>query len=144
MTSGYASSPPEQARVDTNGLLRLLLDDNPDQSPRTHQWFDGPHEQLPRLVVAASTISEVVFTLGGPRLKYVRDEILVALDRILEMPVEFDEPSVIRTAIELYRTVHDDWDDCLVAAYALERSGGVVFSFDRGLDRIPGITRIEP
>lgn len=144
MTSGFETSHADVAQVDTNGILRPLLDDDPDQSPRTHIWFELPPDQRPRLVVAASTLSEVIFVLAGQRLKFTRNEIVVALERIMEMPIEFDDAAVVNRAIELYRTVHDDWDDCFVAAYALEHNDGVVFSFDAGFDRIPGVTRIEP
>jgi predicted nucleic acid-binding protein len=77
-------------------------------------------------------------------MRLPRERVVRYLDIILEMPFEFDEPAVIARAIEFYRTVHDDWDDCLVAAYALEYNDGVVFSFDHGFDHIPGVTRIEP
>ncbi len=144
MTSGFETSVADVAQVDTNGILRPLLQDHAEQSPRVIAWFDLPREERPRLRVAPSTLSEVVFVLTGARMKLPRERVVQYLDIVMEMPFEFDNAAVVARAMELYRTVHDDWDDCLVAAYALEYNDGVVFSFDAGFDRIPGITRIEP
>lgn len=66
------------------------------------------------------------------------------ISELLAGPFEVPDHKVIALAARFFREVHDDWDDCLLAAFAIEEDDGSVISFDRGLDRIPGIRRIEP
>lgn len=134
MTSGY---------IDTNILLRVLIDDVPRRAAAARDWFAGiPPDSRPR--VAAATASEVVFVLTGPRIARDRERTVSLVRTMLRFPVDFDDRDVLLRVLDLYARVHPDWDDCLVAAYALERTDGIVHSFGRSLDRIPGVTRIEP
>jgi predicted nucleic acid-binding protein len=98
----------------------------------------------PALDVASSTVSETIFVLRGKNYEFDRVRIVAFLEGLLALPVRIVERPIIERAVGLYRDVHSDWDDCLLAACALERSNGRLVSFDRGLDRIPGLTRIEP
>lgn len=118
--------PPEQAAA-TERLLR-----------------DAEAGRIPRPLVASSTMSEAVFVLSGKVYSYTRIAIGSFIELLAAAPLRFEERSIIDRALGIYRSVHDDWDDCLLAAYAIERAGGRLASFDRGLDRIPGLTRIDP
>ena len=46
-------------------------------------------------------------------------------------------------ALQLYATQHIDWSDALIAAEALAE-GLAVYSYDRDLDSVSGLQRIEP
>lgn len=89
-------------------------------------------------------MSEAVFVLKGRTYSFTRSDIVAFLESLNGLPVRIADRAVITRAVALYRDIHDDWDDCLVAAYALEQGDGTIISFDRGLDRIPGLTRIDP
>lgn len=135
---------PEPAFIDTNVLLRLLLDDDPIQSPPARDYVRQATAERPLPIVAATTVSELVYVLRGQRLAFDRGRAANAVVGVLELGVTVQDREVIATAAELLRSIHDDWDDCMVAAYAIERAGGRLVSFDRGLGRIPGLQRQEP
>jgi predicted nucleic acid-binding protein len=46
-------------------------------------------------------------------------------------------------ALQFYATQHIDWSDALIAAEALVE-GLAVYSYDRDLDSVSGLQRIEP
>ncbi|MEX0784479.1 MAG: PIN domain-containing protein [Dehalococcoidia bacterium] len=130
--------------VDTNVLLRYFLRDHPEQFQAARLTIENITDPSDYLRVSPSTISEYVFVALGPLYKRTRAEIAESVAAILGGPFDVTERETVGQAVALYRDVHDDWDDCLLAAYALEQGDGSVVSFDRGLDRIPGLTRVEP
>ncbi|HET7737927.1 MAG TPA: PIN domain-containing protein [Tepidiformaceae bacterium] len=134
-----------QTVVDTNFLLRLVLGDIPAQTRAAVAHLSDLRLRGREAYVAAATISEVVFVLRGQVYRRTREQISHALNEILWISAfAVGDAQVVRRAVTLYRDHHDDWDDCLVAAYALEHAGGRVASFDKGLDGIPGLTRAAP
>jgi predicted nucleic acid-binding protein len=58
-------------------------------------------------------------------------------------PVQAAEETVLLRAVELYETARVHFAEAYLVAMA-ERSDGLVASFDRDLDRIDGVTRVEP
>ncbi len=134
----------EPEYVDTNVLVRLLMDDDPVQSPAARAYFRAAASGKARPFISASTISELVYVLGGPRLRFERARLAEAVEAVLDLDAVVSDRSVVARACALLRTAHPDWDDCLLAAYAIERAEGRLVSFDRGLDRIPGLRREAP
>jgi predicted nucleic acid-binding protein len=135
----------EQAFVDTNVLLRYFLKDVPEQSEAAIAFVASSRQPGGvRLAVSPTTISEVIFVARGPHYRLDRASLVEVVGALLNGPLTLLDRSVVARAHALYRDVHDDWDDCLLAAYAIERTEGRLVSFDRGLDRIPGLTRTEP
>ncbi|MGK2966351.1 MAG: PIN domain-containing protein [Tepidiformaceae bacterium] len=128
--------------VDTNVLVRYLTDDHEGHSRAARAMLMDPGEEL---IVTAATMSEVVFVLRGSIYGFGRLEISSALFALLNLPsLSFPERTILTAAAHLYRDHHNNWNDCLVAAYAFEHAGGRVASFDKGLDAIPGLTRAAP
>lgn len=130
--------------VDTNVLLRLLLADHPSHSPAAVALLREARARELDLAITPSTISECVYVLGGARLGFTRMEVAAAIEAVLALPATLEDRDLVNLALDLFRTVHNDWDDCLVAAYALRRAHGRLVSFDKGLERIPGVVRLEP
>lgn len=131
--------------LDTNILLRIATKLPTDQAAATEQLLrDAQSGRIAPPLIAVSTLSEAVLVLLGRTYRVTRSGVAAFIEALLAAPLRFPERAVIERALDLYRDVHNDWDDCLLAAYALERSAGRLASFDRGLDRIPGLTRIEP
>lgn len=131
--------------VDTNVLLRAATRTPADQTAAVENLLrEAAAGVVPALHVAASTVSETVFVLRGKVYTFDRSRIVTFLEALLMLPLRIADRAVIQRAMTIYRDHHDDWDDCLLAAYALERGDGSVISFDRGLDRIPGLRRLEP
>ena len=128
------------AFVDTNVLIRHLTGDPPDQAARaTRLLSEADRLLLPDLIVA-----ETVYVLESfyevPRARVA--ELVRAIVAFPGIGVA-DEPLLLR-ALEVYE-VHrlDVADACLIAQ--AEASGvNAVVSFDKRIERVPAVRRVEP
>jgi len=130
--------------VDSNVLIRLARRDDPVQTEQSERHVRTAVATGVEMRVASPTVSEFVYVLSGPAMGYKRNEVAEAVRKLLLLPFLIEDEDVMERALTLYREHHPDWDDCVVSAYALEKAGGRLLSFDRGLRRIPGLQRLEP
>ncbi len=130
--------------ADTNVLLRLILNDSPGKTSAVQDFLAVPESVRGAVELHTTTVSEFVYVLGSSHQGFARAAIARALEVVLALPFRIVEPEVIRVALDFYRSVHSDWDDCVVAAYAVHRTAGRLLSYDRDLRRIPGLDRFEP
>lgn len=125
--------------LDTNVLVRHLTGTPRDQAERATAFLrDADRLDLPALVVA-----ELVYVLESV-YEQARPQVAVLVRAVLAHPpiVAGDEDALLR-AVELYETYRVHFAEAYLAACA-ERGDGRVASFDRDLDRIPSIARVEP
>jgi predicted nucleic acid-binding protein len=132
--------------LDTNVVLRHLLNDHPDHSPRARSLIRAIEDGRETAWTTDLAIAEVVFVLDSPRFfgtprATIRDLLLP----LIELPgIKLPNKRLYRRVFELYTTRSIDFIDCYHAALAESRRRTEVWSFDRDFDRVPGITRIEP
>ena len=128
------------AFLDSNVLVRHLTGDPPDQARRATEFLrSGEHLVLVDLVVA-----EVVYVLESV-YEVERDRVAELLRAIIGFPAlaVVDEVLLLR-ALEIYEQHRIHFAESYLAACA-ELSGiGVVASFDRDIDRVTSIRRLEP
>ncbi len=130
------------AYVDTNIILRFLLRDHPDMSPRTLQLMQSLESGDVTLRVDEVTVAEVVWVLGA-QLKVVRERVVSELLDFLSRDGIVVEETVL-AALMLYNALRIDFVDALLATRLQKEGIPRVFSFDKHFDRIPGIQRLEP
>jgi predicted nucleic acid-binding protein len=128
------------AFVDTNILIRHLTGDPPEQAARATTFLVKADE----LLLADLVIAEVVDVLESfyevPRPKVA--ELVRAI--IAFQSVVVLDPAILLRTLEVYEVDRLDFADAYLVAQA-ERSGiGVVASFDKAIDRVKTIRRIEP
>ena len=131
--------------VDTNILLRFVLGDVPDQFTQTHAFFSAIAAGSVTAQLSGTIIFECVFVLQS-RYAVTRASIQSALLPILALE------HLIVPHREIYPDVFDlylarrslSFADCYHAVLAQHLGCTEIISFDRGFDRIPGLTRIEP
>ena len=131
--------------LDANVFIRHLLQDEPDHSARATALFEAIERNERMVRVVDAVICEVVFVLNKsyntPR-SIVRDSLLPLL--------EF--PSMLLPG---KRTIFDTFDlwvneaglsfvDCYQLCLAKQLGLPGVITFDRKMDRLPGVERIEP
>ena len=128
------------AFVDTNVLIRHLTGDPPAQARRATTFLEQADELLlPDLIVA-----EVVYVLES-FYEVDRTRVAELVRAIVGFPVMvlIDEPVLLR-ALEVYEVNRLDFADAYLVASAEASGVGVIASFDRSIDRVPTVTRIEP
>lgn len=127
------------AFVDTNILIRHLTGDPPDMAARATAYLQVERELLLTDLVAAETVYVLESFYEAPRdrvAEAVRS--LVAFDSI----VCVDRALLLR-AIEVYETERIDFAEAYLVACAESTGVGKVASFDRSIDRVKTVERVE-
>lgn len=128
------------AFVDTNVLVRHLTGDPPDLAGRATADLGTERELLLTDLVAAETVYVLESFYETPRDQVgaaVRS--LVAFDSIVCV-----DPALLLRAVEVYETDRIDFAEAYLVACAETTGVGMVVSFDRSIDRVSTIERIEP
>lgn len=128
------------AFVDTNVLVRHLTGDLPDLAARATAYLDTERELLLTDLVVAETVYVLESFYEAPRdqvAQAVRS--LVAFESILCV-----DPALLLRAIEVHETDQIDFAEAYIVACAESTRVNRVASFDRSIDRVNTIERIEP
>jgi predicted nucleic-acid-binding protein len=128
------------AFLDTNVLIRHLTGDPPAQARRATAFLERADELLlPDLIVA-----EVVYVLESfYEVKRVRVAELVRAIVAFPAIVVADEPLLLR-ALEIYEVERIDFAEAYLIASAEASGVETIASFDRTIDQVPTVQRIEP
>jgi predicted nucleic acid-binding protein len=135
---------PKSQFLDTNILLRHLLADHPDQSPRATSLIAMIERGERRVTTSEFVFFETAFTLART-YKQPPGRIKEALLAILELPgIQLPGKGGLRRTLDLYVGLNLPFADAYHAAL-MERLGiDQVISYDRDFDRVPGVERVEP
>jgi predicted nucleic acid-binding protein len=126
--------------VDTNILVRHLTADPPDLAARATAYLQVETELLLTDLVAAETIYVLESFYETPRDQTVQAlRSLIGFDSVVCV-----DPALLLRAIEVYETDRIDFAEAYLAACAESTGVGKVASFDRSLDRVRSVERIEP
>jgi predicted nucleic acid-binding protein len=128
------------AFVDTNVLVRHLTGDPPKMAARATAFLEAESELLvPDLVIA-----ETVYVLESFH-KAPRRQIADAMRSLLAFAsvVTVDSTLLLR-AIEVYDTDRIDFAEAYLVACAESTGVNRIASFDKSLDRVGTIERLEP
>ena len=128
------------AFVDTNVLVRHLTGDPSDLAERATAYLGSEPELLLTDLVVAETVYVLESFYAAPRDQVgeaVRS--LVAFDSIVCV-----DPALLLRAVEVYETDRIDFAEAYLLACAETTGVGQVASFDRSIDRVNTIERIEP
>ncbi|MFZ4617706.1 MAG: PIN domain-containing protein [Rectinemataceae bacterium] len=128
---------PERWLPDANAILRYLLEDHPELSIQTREFWEAVRDGSRTATLREGVLLECVYVLqrfykvpraaiAGQLRGLLAYKGLVAQDRDL-----FD------LSLELYGRENLDYVDCLLAMSEL-RGGGRVFTFDEKLKKVRG------
>jgi predicted nucleic acid-binding protein len=128
------------AFVDTNVLVRHLTGDPPDLAARATAYLGAEPELLLTDLVAAETVYVMESFYETPRDRVAHAmRSLVAFDSIICV-----DTALLLRAIEVYETDRLDFAEAYLVACAESTGVAKVASFDRSIDRVETIERIEP
>jgi predicted nucleic acid-binding protein len=128
-----------RALLDTNVLVRHLTGDPPGQARRATALLARDDE----LVLTDLVMAELVYVLES-YYEHPRDKVAEAARALIALPSVASDHGLLLRAIELYEAVHLDFADAYLCAAADMWGIGVVASFDRRIDRIKSVERLEP
>ena len=126
--------------VDSNVLVRHLTGDPPGQAKRATEFLrSGDNLILVDLVVA-----EVVYVLESV-YEVEREQVAELVRSIVGFPaVAVPDEGLLLRALEIYEQYRIHFAESYLTACAELSGVEVVASFDRDLDRVPTIRRLEP
>lgn len=140
----HAGSPWEDAGLsaflDTNVLIRHLTGDPPAQARRATAFLGVANELLvPDLIVA-----EVVFVLES-FYEVERERVAELVRAVIGFPaiVVIDAPLLLR-ALEIYEVDRLDFAEAYLVASAEATGVKTIASFDRAIDKVATVRRLEP
>lgn len=128
------------AFVDSNVLVRHLTGDPPDQAKRATAFLRGGES----LILVDLVAAEVVYVLESV-YEVERERVAELVRAIVGFPAVLvpDQPLLLR-ALEIYEQYRIHFAESYLAACAEASGVGAVASFDRDIDRIPTVRRLEP
>ncbi len=135
--------PPRTVFCDTNVLVRLLTGDPPAQAEDAERALEAAAAGRFTLVVPDLVIAELAYVLVS--VGVAQAEASALLGRILDLPgVQVLDETLLRDAVDLWGAGRLDFADAYLAALARRVTASGILSFDRDLDRVPGVTRLQP
>ena len=135
--------PTIRAVVDANVILRYLLEDIPAQADAAEAMFEGIHSEETRVWCDPVTLAEVVHALTrGYKLEPAH--IVKSLWSIVIAPGFLIPNKVLYLrALRLFATSVSRFGDACACAAAMEQTEGRLYSFDKKIPKVEGITRLE-
>jgi predicted nucleic acid-binding protein len=126
--------------VDTNILVRHLTGDPPEMAARATAYLERETEPLLTDLVVAETVYVLESFYEAPR-EQVADAMrsLIAFDSAICV-----DPAVLLRSVEVYETERIDFVEAYLVACAESTAVTKIASFDRSLDRVQSVERVEP
>lgn len=128
------------AFVDTNILIRHLTGDPPELAIRATAYLSSGDDLYLTDLVVAETIYVLKSFYETPRA-----QVAEAIRSLLALaPVVVVDRSLLLRAVEVYETARLDFAEAYLVACAESTGISRVASFDRTIDRVVTVTRVEP
>jgi predicted nucleic-acid-binding protein len=125
--------------IDTNVLLRLLVNDDAAQADKARRLFDAHAEHDASLWIADVVLVELAWALERS-YGYPRNDVAAALRALSgNASVQFESAVVMSQAIALYEAGPAGFADCLLAIKAQQVGCDALHTFDKKMRLLPGV-----
>ena len=136
--------------VDTNVLLRYLLQDDESQVEQANAVFNGSET----ILITDVVLVETVWTLVGRKYRLTKRDLIAVMERLFSEPyIRFEDDQVVWRALQAYRNTTPTsvarlekeigLADALIVFKALEVASNAnetlntVYTFDAALHKLP-------
>ena len=128
------------AFVDNNILVRHLTGDPPAMAKRATAFLASQ----PELYLADLILAETMYVLES-FYKAPRDQVATAMRSLIAMRSMITvDPALLLRAIEVYEVDRLDFAEAYLVACAETSGVGTIASFDKAIDRVTTVNRMEP
>ena len=128
------------AFVDTNVLIRHLTGDPPGLAARATKFLG----EIDTLLLPDVIVAETVYVLESFYEVVVEEVARLVRSIIAFDPIQVANASLLLRSLEVYETYRIDYAEAYLVASAETTDIDQIASFDRAIDRVPTVTRIEP
>jgi uncharacterized protein len=134
----------KEALIDANVILRYLTQDPLVMAEAARKIFDEARSGKESLAIIPITVAEVVGVLES-FYGYSKKQIAETMTQFLMCEgLEVESLDLLIGALSLYHEKNLDFGDAVLAITALQKGPKVIYSFDRHLNRVDGLKRLEP
>ena len=128
------------AFIDSNILVRHLTGDPRKMAANATRYL----ESAPDLLLTDLVVAETVYVLES-FYEAPREQIAVAIRSVIAFDsIVTVDPALLRRAVEVYETDRLDFAEAYLVANAESTGVNRVASFDKSIDRVTTVERIEP
>lgn len=129
-----------RALLDTNVLIRHLTGDPPSQAKRATALLRGADE----LILTDLVLAEMVYVLES-FYETPRADIAGMVRALLALPsIAVADHDLLLRAVEVYEIMRLDFAEAYLVALAELSGVSRIASFDRQIDRVKSVKRVEP
>jgi predicted nucleic-acid-binding protein len=127
--------------LDTNVLVRYIMQDDPKQSPKATRLIEGLTPQEPGFVPLVSTV-ELVWVLSAA-YDLNRQQVSAALDSLLRSKeIVMDRADQVLQAQRRFNAGGADFADCLIEQIARDAGCTATMTFDARAVKAAGMTLV--
>ena len=129
--------------LDTNVLVRWLVEDDDDQAVRVQRLFEAARVSQVPLFIPSTVVLELEWVLRS-RYRFDKAIILRTFNTLLEtQELEFQGEAALERALHLYRHGAVEFADCLHAGICGAADRSPLLTFDEKAARLPEIQLLE-
>lgn len=130
------------AALDTNILVRLLVQDDARQTAAVHQLLTQTIQNAETLFVPVTVSLELEWVLRA-RYGFAKPDIIHALSTLLRaVELSFESEPALEMALLNYEQGSADYADCLHVALAELAHAQPLWTFDKAAAKAPGARRL--
>ena len=125
--------------LDTNVVLRLLLNDDPAQRLRATKAIEQAKGLAVRVTITLAVVLEMEWVLRSIA-KMTKPQVLSILDLLLESyDIEIDNEKVLEQSLHIYANAACDFAECLFLAQYQRMGCQTMLTFDTKAARMAGV-----
>ncbi len=126
--------------LDSNVLVRLLVQDDPVQADLARRLIESEHERGERCFISDPVLCELEWVLESAYGASRRDIATALQHMIASSFFVFDDIASVESALERFCSGKADFSDYLLGTRARKRGAGTTFTFDKALRDEEGFT----
>lgn len=126
--------------IDANIIIRYLVKDSPQQVKRIKKLIKEGKEKF---ILTDVTVAEIVWVLQS-YYEQSKEEIAEKIISLLDTPVFMADKPLLTRAINYFQEYSLDYIDAYLIAFAQENHGEGILSFDKSIDKVGQVPRLEP
>ena len=129
--------------IDTNVLVRFLVNDDRVQSAKVRQLFATAEQERSMFYVPLLVLLETIWVLESA-YQVKRSDLIETISELLLMPVlQFEQREAVQSMLDIVADALLDLPDALIAQSALNTGCDSVLTFDQKAARGSGFELLE-
>lgn len=126
--------------VDANVVIRYLLNDD---TKKAEAFASLLRQTKTPLVLSDVVFAEIIWVLTS-YYQLSKKQVIESLEALLALNIIRANKNLLGKSLVIYESFNIDYIDAYMVAYAQEENLNGIYSYDKHLDKIKTIKRIEP